>query len=86
MSTAEDDQSKAWRRNELLSQWELGYYDEQYQRWVIGSIVSDEFIDRVMHPAWAAWALYERVGSVPPPMEKHLPGWEEQDEPNERPA
>lgn len=75
MSTA-DDQDKAWRYNDQRDQWELGYYDLPYDRWVIVAIVTDEFIDRVLDKRSAALLLRERVGSVPPPLEKHLPGWE----------
>lgn len=56
-----------WTRNEKKMQWEL-YCGEK-----LISFVTDEFIARLANPTNAAIRLFNRLGSVPPPMVPLLP-------------
>lgn len=61
-----------WRFNTDLDQWELGYYDLPRKCWAILGIVTSEFIGRVATPRLIADRMRDRLGSVPPPLERHL--------------
>ena len=62
-----------WRHNQAERQWELGYWDEPRQKFVVLSWVTDEFIART-DQRMAAVSLHARLGTVPPPMAGWLPG------------
>lgn len=59
------------------SQWELAAYQEDIPRQtrnrVVGAMVTDEFIANVASPAQAAVHLFNKIGSVPPPLAGYLP-------------
>lgn len=66
-----------WRRNNGDRQWELGYYNDDdifRQRWIRAGYVTDEFLERTaLSPERLAAYVWERFGSVPPPLAVHLP-------------
>lgn len=62
-----------WRYNGKLSQWEWGDYDERRDTWTAHAWVTDEFIDRVADKRGAAVRLKRKIGTVPPPLQEHLP-------------
>lgn len=62
-----------WRHNDADRQWEYGYYDLAYDKFIVGAFVTDEMIERVAVPAAVAGQLMRSVGSVPPPLREHAP-------------
>lgn len=66
-------QEISWRHNDREAQWEHGYYDLAYDRFIANAWVTDEMIDRTGFPAVLAVRLWRSVGSVPPPLREHLP-------------
>lgn len=62
-----------WQHNDEEAQWEHGYYDLAYDRFIANAWVTDEALDRVAFPASLAVRLWRSVGSVPPPLQEHLP-------------
>lgn len=62
-----------WQHNDEEAQWEFGYYDLAYDRFIANAWVTDEMIGRVAFPAAIAVRLWRSVGSVPPPLQEHLP-------------
>lgn len=72
--------SGQWERNDGESRWELVAYHEDVPRQVTDRIVwawvTDEHIANVASPAMVAARLFGRLGSVPPPLEEHLPPWD----------
>jgi hypothetical protein len=62
-----------WQHNDEKAQWEFGYYDLACDRFIASAWVTDECIDRVAFPARTAQGLWNSVGSVPPPLQEHLP-------------
>jgi hypothetical protein len=67
-------------RNDSESRWELAAYREDVPRQVTDRIVAawvtDEHIACVANPVMAAARLFNRIGSVPPPLAEHLPPWD----------
>jgi hypothetical protein len=63
----------AWQHNDEEARWEHGYYDLPRETFVWNAWVTDEELDRVAFPASLAVKLWRSVGSVPPPLEEHLP-------------
>lgn len=59
------------------SQWELAAYREDVPRMttdrIAGAWVTDELIARVHSPQMLAVRLFNKIGSVPPPLEEYLP-------------
>lgn len=70
---ASGDLVNGWQHNDEEAQWEHGYYDLAYDRFIANAWVTDEMIDRVYLPATLAVRLWRSVGSVPPPLQEHLP-------------
>jgi hypothetical protein len=62
-----------WRHNDDERQWEYGYYDLAYDRWIGYGLVTDEAIERVMFPAALARRLWSSFGSLPPPLAEFEP-------------
>jgi hypothetical protein len=61
-----------WRHNDDERQWELGYYDLAYERFIVGALVTDEHLERTVPEMTAAY-LYRHLGSVPPPLAGYPP-------------
>jgi hypothetical protein len=55
-----------WFHNRAQHQWELFYHD------IVAAFVTDEFLKRSDPIAAATWA-FNKLGSVPPPLEGVLP-------------
>lgn len=70
-----------WKRNEELHRWELGRYtlpdlprDDPGGEWKWHGYVTDEYLASAALKRQAiAVAVFERFGSVPPPLEDILP-------------
>lgn len=62
-----------WQHNDKEAQWEFGYYDLPHKTFVWSAWVTDEELDRVAFPALLAVRIWRSVGSVPPPLQGHLP-------------
>jgi hypothetical protein len=69
--------SGRWERDDGEARWELVAYREDVPRMtterIVGAWVTDEHIDRVASPQMLAVHLFNKLGSVPPPLEEHLP-------------
>ena len=70
---ASGDLVSGWQHNDEEARWEFGYYDLPRETFVWNAYVTDEMIDRVAFPAPLAVRLWRSVGSVPPPLQEHLP-------------
>jgi hypothetical protein len=57
----------AWQHNDRERQWELRYGEH------VGAFITDEFIERVDSPERHAVRLFNKIGSVPPPLAALLP-------------
>lgn len=64
-----------WRHDDDESRWEYGYCDDVAgtEHWVWSAYVTDEMIDRVALPAQLAARIFNKLGSVPPPLAEYLP-------------
>jgi hypothetical protein len=66
-----------WERNDLEYRWELAGYHVDVPRQVTDRIVAawvtDELIAGVADPVMAAASLFNKIGSVPPPLAGYLP-------------
>lgn len=69
--------SGQWEHDDDEARWELVAYREDVPRMVteriVGAVVTDEMIARVAGPQMLAVRLFNRIGSVPPPLAEHLP-------------
>jgi hypothetical protein len=73
MGAEPGDLVNEWRHNDEEARWEFGYYDLPRETFVWCAWVTDEELDRVAFPAALAVKLWRSVGSVPPPLQEHLP-------------
>jgi hypothetical protein len=72
--------SGRWEHDDDEAQWELVTYREDVPRMttdrIVGARVTDEMIASVASPQRLAVSLFNTIGSVPPPLEEHLPPWD----------
>lgn len=69
--------SGRWEHDDDEAQWELVAYREDVPRMatdrIVGAWVTDEMIAGVASLRMLAVRLFNTIGSVPPPLEGHLP-------------
>ena len=72
--------SGRWEHDDDEAQWELVTYREDVPRMttdrIVGARVTDEMIAGVASLRMLAVRLFNTIGSVPPPLEGHLPPWD----------
>ena len=72
--------SGQWEHDDGEARWELVAYREDVPRMatdrIVGAWVTDEMIAGVASLRMLAVRLFNTIGSVPPPLEGHLPPWD----------
>lgn len=72
--------SARWEHDDGEARWELVAYSEDVPRMttdrIVGAWVTDEMIARVASPQRLAVRLFNKLGSVPPPLAEYLPPWD----------